>query len=308
MKKLVLILTILILTGCSKDYSKNLYYMDTVIKINLYDVSETEANSAFNEIEDLYKKYESIVNYYDVNSELYKLNHNEDLVISDELINLIKIGEDWYNKSNGLLNINIGSLTKVWHDFRNGEISLPSKDMLDSIDITNNLIIENNRVSGNINIDLGSIAKGYVTELAGKKLEEIGIKYYIINAGGNVKTGSSKKEYYKIGIASPNNTGTFKVVKGSNISVVTSGGYERFMDIDGVRYHHIIDPKTKYPANYVKSVTVIGIDSGVCDALSTILFLMDVDSGKEFIKDYDVDVIWYTNDDNVILSDGFKYE
>ena len=100
----------------------------------------------------------------------------------------------------------------------------------------------------------------------------------------------------------------FYVVKDENISVVTSGGYERFYLYEGVLYHHIIDPKTKYPANYMKSVTVIANDSTLCDLLSTTLFLMSVEDGIEFIKEYEVDVIWYTNNNEIIKSEGFKYE
>ncbi len=309
MKKIFLFLTLLfVITGCNNQeyYSKNLFYMDTVINIKIYSNNKRKVEQAFQEIENLYQKYEQITNFYDENSELSKLNQDINTNISDELWQLIKIGADWYDKSNGLLNINIGNLTKLWHDFRENPQELP-----DVSDIKiNNLNIDNNKITNEkVSIDLGSIAKGYVTELAGNYLENNGLEYYIINAGGNVKVGKSHKGYYNIGIASPiNQNETFEIIKGENISVVTSGGYERFIEYDGNLYHHIIDPNTKYPANFVKSVTVIGKDSKTCDALSTILFLMDVEAGKEFIKDYDVDVIWFTNDNEIIKSDGFSYE
>lgn len=309
MKRVIMfIIIVLTLTGCNNQeyYSKNLFYMDTVINIKIYDNNEERVNEAFEQIENLYQKYENLTNFYDENSELSKLNNDVNTDISDELWQLIKIGVDWYDKSHGLLNINIGNLTKVWHDFRENPIELPN---VEDIEI-NKINIEDDKITNDkVSIDLGSIAKGYVTELAGNYLEDNGLEYYIINAGGNVKTGKSHKGYYNIGIASPiNPTETFEIVKGENISVVTSGGYERFYEYEGVLYHHIIDPNTKYPANNMKSVTVIGEDSGICDALSTILFLMDIDEGKEFIKDYDVDVIWFTNDNEIIKSDGFRYE
>ena len=309
MKKIIILLSlILFLTGCNNReyYSKNLFYMDTVINIKIYDNDINKVNKAFTDLDNLYQKYEQITNFYDKNSELSKLNNNVDINISDELWQLIKIGNDWYYKSNGLLNINIGNLTKVWHDFRENQDELPNVENI-TIDKLN---IENEKITNKeVAIDLGAIAKGYVTELAGNYLEENGLEYYIINAGGNVKTGKSHKGYYNIGIASPvNQNETFEIVKGENISVVTSGGYERFYEYDGVLYHHIIDPNTKYPANYMKSVTVIGKDSSECDALSTILFLMSIEEGKEFIKDYDVDVVWFSNANEIIKSDGFRYE
>lgn len=309
MKKIIILLSlILFLTGCNNQeyYSKNLFYMDTVINIKIYDNDINKVNKAFTDLDNLYQKYEQITNFYDKNSELSKLNNNVDINISNELWQLIKIGNDWYYKSNGLLNINIGNLTKVWHDFRENQDELPNVENI-TIDKLN---IENEKITNKeVSIDLGAIAKGYVTELAGNYLEENGLEYYIINAGGNVKTGKSHKGYYNIGIASPvNQNETFEIVKGENISVVTSGGYERFYEYDGVLYHHIIDPNTKYPANYMKSVTVIGKDSSECDALSTILFLMSIEEGKEFIKDYDVDVVWFSNANEIIKSDGFRYE
>ena len=313
MKKL-LILLILLLTGCSnKYYSKNFFYMDTVINIKLYDISEKKANEAFEEIDDLYSKYENITNFYSENSELYNLNNTnteEYIKISNELYELIEIGLDWYNKSNGLLNINIGSLTQIWHDFRNQSISFPTLEQLNNIDISIDKIkLKDNKIlNSDFKIDLGSITKGYVTEKAGVYLENKGINYYIINAGGNVKVGKSDKGYYNIGIASPiNSNEIFYSIKDENISVVTSGGYERFYEYNDTLYHHIINPNTRYPANYMKSVTIIGKNSGICDALSTILFLMDIDSGKEFIKDFDVSVIWFSNENEVIKSENFKY-
>ena len=309
MKKIIILLSlILFLTGCNNQeyYSKNLFYMDTVINIKIYDNDINKVNKAFTDLDNLYQKYEQITNFYDKNSELSKLNNNVDINISDELWQLIKIGNDWYYKSNGLLNINIGNLTKVWQDFRENQDELPNVENI----TFDKLNIENEKITNKeVSIDLGAIAKGYVTELAGNYLEENGLEYYIINAGGNVKTGKSHKGYYNIGIASPvNQNETFEIVKGENISVVTSGGYERFYEYDGVLYHHIIDPNTKYPANYMKSVTVIGKDSSECDALSTILFLMSIEEGKEFIKDYDVDVVWFSNANEIIKSDGFRYE
>ena len=311
MKKIVLILLLILLTGCNKNeyYTENLFYMDTVVNIKIYNKDKEKVDKAIKEIDKIYSKYQNIVNYYDEESELYKLNNKQINTVSDELYELIKIGVDWYYKTNGLLNINIGPVSEIWHDFRNGIIDFPTDNILNkNISIDNLELLENNQIINDSSIDLGSFAKGYVTELAGDYLESIGLDYYIINAGGNVKVGKSHKGYYKIGIKSPNDNSNFYIVNGENISVVTSGGYERFYECNGTTYHHIIDPVTKYPANYVKSVTVIGEDSTLCDILSTTLFLMNVEDGKEFIKDLDVSVIWYTLDNEIIKSDGFKYE
>lgn len=311
MKKIILIL-LLLLTGCSKEIkpiTKNLFYMDTLINIKIYETDTKKVDDAINYIDNLYKKYDEITNFYNENSELSKLNNSKQLTISNELYDLIEIGIEYYNKSNGLFNINMGGVSKIWHNFRENPTNLPTEQLNIDISIYNIKLLDNNTIINNgFSIDLGALVKGYVTELAGKYLEENGLNNYIINAGGNVKVGKSHKGYYTIGIANPNKNESIMTVKGENISVVTSGGYERFYEYNGIFYHHIIDPNTRYPANYMKSVTVIGKDSGLCDILSTTLFLMDIEKGKEFIKDYDVSVIWYTLDNEIIKSEGFNYE
>ena len=155
---------------------------------------------------------------------------------------------------------------------------------------------------------MGAIAKGYATEKVGEYLKEKGISKFIINAGGNVLVGEHyDNSKYKIGLEKPDQTKEiYKVLKLNNTSVVTSGGYERFYTYEGKTYHHIIDYNTMYPANYFKSVTVITKDSGLADTLSTSLFLMSVEDGKKLIKDLDVDVIWYTIDDEIIKTEGIK--
>lgn len=304
MKKILIL--ILLLTGCqSKEYSKKLYYMDTVINIKIYNVSEKKADKAFEDLENLYKKYDEITNMYSIKSELNNLKSYMDM--SDELYELIEYGASWYDKSNGLLNINIGGVTKIWHDFRETGI-FPNFNLLEQVNI-DKIILKDKQITNEFfNIDLGAIAKGYVTQKAGKYLEDNDIFYYIIDAGGNVKVGKSNKGYYNIGIADPDSSGIFMKIKSENVSVVTSGGYERFYEYNGMKYHHIIDPNTLYPANYMKSVTVIANDSALADVMSTTLFLMDIESGQEFIKDYDVDVIWYTFDNEIIKSYEDKYE
>ncbi len=310
MKKILILLSILLLTGCSeKEITKNLFYMDTFINIKIYSNDTKKVNEAIEYIDTLYNKYDKMTNFYDNNSELSNINNNSNYKVSNELKELLNFGIDWYDKSNGKLNIAMGNVTKVWHDFRENLNDFPNSDDLNQNTNINDLIIKDNDViNKGVKIDLGSISKGYVTEIAGKYLESIGLDKYIINAGGNVKVGKSIKGNYKIGIASPNKDDNMIIINGENISVVTSGGYERYIEYNNSQYHHIISPDTLYPANYMKSVTVIGKDSSICDALSTTLFLMSIEEGKKFIEDFDVDVIWYSNDNQIIKSEGFKYE
>ena len=317
MKKylIILIVCLLFLTGCvNKTQSKDLFYMDTVINVKLYNISTNKANDMFNEIEDLYRTYDTLTDRYDEDSLLYKINNDnfKELKIDSKLYDLIKYGKDFYLKSNHLFNINLGSVIDLWRVARNHN-ELPNIKDLKKIDTDINQIElkpDNIIVNHNQNIDLGGIAKGYTTNLAANLLKDNGVNQFIINAGGNVAVGDAYNGlYYRVGVQSPNDSSLFITLKINNKAIVTSGGYERYYEIRGVKYSHIINPKTLYPSNYMKSVTIISDDSALADLLSTTLFLMPVEEGKEFIKDYQVEVIWYTNDNQIIKTDGVsQYE
>jgi 1,2-diacylglycerol-3-alpha-glucose alpha-1,2-glucosyltransferase len=305
----------------NKEYSRDMYYMDTVINVKVYTTDENRANKTLDEVEKLYKDYHLLTNKYDKNSELYKINHNdskdETIEIDPRLYKLIKYGLDWYDKSDGRLNINIGGVTDIWKKYRDAGSGVPTDKELEEvdIDIKNIKLLDNNKIKNtHPNIDLGAISKGYTTEEAAKLIELMGIKAYIINAGGNVRVGDyyNKTGSYLIGIASPykDNNNLLSSVRLTNKAVVTSGSYQRYYEYKGKTYGHIIDPKTRKPANNMVGVTVISSDSAKADALSTILFIMDIEEGQKLVNsDKDLDAIWafYEDDggERDVISDNF---
>lgn len=296
-------------------YSKDLFYMDTIINVKFYCSDKDKASSIMNEIDNIYREYHELTdryNSYDINN-VFFINNNDssskEVVLDSRLYDLIKYAYDFGLKSNGLFDINMGGVIDVWKKYRDIGEGIPSLDELKKANKKNDIVLlgDNKLLNNHPNIDLGGVSKGYTTQKVGDYLESVGIKYYLINAGGNVLAGSSyNKPYYKIGIQSPDKNGISYVLNSSNLSVVTSGGYERNYFYNGEIYHHIISPKTLFPTNYMKSVTVVSHDSGLSDLLSTTLFLMDVDSGKEFLKDYDAEAMWILNDNSIVKSEGFS--
>lgn len=296
------------------EYTKNIYYMDTYINVKIYASSRT-AKNALNEVENIYKEYHELTdryNHYDGIINVYDIYNNdledETLTIDSKLYDILEYADNW-NKTYYKFNIEMGSIIDIWKKYRDSGEGIPTIDELKNITTTELVLLGDNKILNNHpNLDLGSIAKGYATEIAGDYLESVGIDEYLINAGGNVKAGNAyEKEYYKIGIQSPvQNSELLTIVNGTNISVVSSGGYERNYEYNGKTYHHIIDPDTLFPSEYMKGVTVITKDSALGDLLSTALFLMSVEDGQEFIKDYDVEVIWYTNDNEIVRSENFS--
>lgn len=295
--------------------------MDTYISIKINtNKSSTKAKDILDGVNDIYNKYQKLTDVYDENSDLSYINNNDSkdkyITIDKDLYNMISLALTWYDKSDGLFNINMGSIIKVWKKYRDNGSGIPSiKELKNtgSIDINNIKLIDNNKIENTKpNIDLGAISKGYATKEVGEYLKENGIKSYIINAGGNVLVGKNKnKKFYSIGIENPlDKSNIYQIVKGNNIAVVTSGGYERFYEYNGKKYHHIIDPNTLFPANNMLSVTVISSNSALADILSTTLFLMNPDDAIKLVNSLDdVECIIYLDKDNIIKSKGInKYE
>ena len=305
-----------------QEYSKNIFYLDTYINVKIFDNDRKSAENALTEVEKIYSKYHKLTdryNAYDGITNVYTINNNNleisELTIDKELYDLISFGIDCYDKTNGLININIGEVVDIWKKYRDSKNGIHTIDELKSADINidNIVLLSDNKIANNnSNIDLGAIAKGYVTEIAGDYLESIGFDKYIINAGGNVLVGSHYKDgLYNIGIENPNNNSDiYKIITGNNITLTTSGNYQRYYEYEGVKYHHIINPNTLYPSNYMKSVTVINKSGKLGDMLSTALFMMSIEDGRKLLENYpDTEVIWYTIDDLIIKSKGFsKYE
>ena len=317
LKKILIVILLLVLVSLIllfidkssyKDYTRNYFYFDTYINVKVNTVkSEREMNDIFNDIDYLYDSYhkltdafdsyDGIVNVYYLNN---NLNNNENIEIDTRLANIIKLGIDFYDTTDGLFNVAAGNLTIKWKEFIGSCNTLPSTEELNVNTNINDIKLDGNNYSksNDVKLDLGGIAKGYVTELVGRYLEENDIHSYIINAGGNVMVG---KAY--------NKDDMFTKVKVNNLSIVTSGSYQRYCTLDGINYNHIINPITKYPSNYMKSVTVVGKSSILADIYSTYLFLLPVEDGLKIVNNNsDIEAIWYVDKDNIVRSDNFNYE
>ena len=316
---IIFIIGTLILTKSPlKDYNKNFFYMDTVINVKI-KTNKNNIDEIFNGIDEIYSKYQKLTDYYDSSSAISYINNNtsldEELTIDEDLYKMLELSNTWKEKSNNKFNINLGKVLSIWKDCRDNNKPIPDINLLkDTYNSINEIVLlGNNKIkNNNPSIDLGAISKGYASEKVSNYLKENSITDYIINAGGNVIVGvPSNKDKYSIGIKDPENTNSlFKTIYGKNISVVTSGSYERFYIYDGVKYSHIIDPDTLYPANNFQSVTVISDSSTLADILSTTLFILPLEDGLKLVNSLDnTEAIFYIDKDNIVKSEGFnKYE
>ncbi len=160
-------------------------------------------------------------------------------------------------------------------------------------------------------LDLGATAKGYAVELVSDELRRMGCTEFIISAGGNVSAGSypagEGKRKWTVSVKDPSDTKNYLMKLAiENMSVVTSGNYERYRMYDGVRYHHIIDPKTLAPSNHFSAVTVIAESSADADIYSTAIFSMPYDQGLAFASDKGLAVLWVMPDGKLKYTDSFE--
>lgn len=310
----------LFICGCSNDEivktTKNYFYMDTMISISLWE----DNTSAFSEIELLYETYHNLTSRYDYLDliNVYYINNvleiNEIVTIDNRLYDILSYAKEVYELTSKNVNIALGNVIDVWSSHKLDN-TLPTYDELStsgSVELDDLILLDNNQIMklSDISLDLGSISKGYTTELIKDILKKYEIDIYLINAGGNVLVGNHyDNDLYKIGLENPeDNLDIYKILNLENKAVVTSGSYERNYEYNGVIYHHIIDNETYFPMNYFKGVTVIADDSALADVLSTYLFSISYEDGLEYIStlENDIDIIWFIDNDNIKITEGIS--
>ncbi len=291
----------------SKPHSYTFYAFDTFVNLTLYGKN---ADAVADNAEKLIIKLENELSLYRSGSITDKINSadvGEAVEVSAEYAGILRTALNVSEKSGGAFDITIRPLSMLW-DVKN-RTSPPSDDEIavaKKLVGYENLILTENTVTkqSDLKIDLGGIAKGYAADKLKELLVSSGIKKGIINMGGNVCTIGSKNktEGWNIGICNPSDPSqVICSTKASDMSVVTSGGYQRYFEYSGRKYHHIISPHTGYPADSsLASVSVICESSMLGDALSTAAFVLGKEEGETLIKSFAAKGI-------IIFSDGEVY-
>lgn len=328
------------MAGCDKKPKLNKFsdyyfdYFDTVTTIVGYEENEEDFKAVCEEIKALlneyhrlftiYNRYEGLNNLVTIN-DLVDGKHTE-VTVDEKIIDMLTFAKEMYAKTNGNVNIAMGSVLKIWHIYRNEGLDDPSNAQLPPMEKleeaakhTNieNLIIDSEKntvylADPEMSLDVGAIAKGYAAEKIAEYLENKGITGYLLNLGGNVRTiGDTGEKPWNVGIENPDTANEekpyieFLHLQGE--SLVTSGTYQRFYVVNGENYHHIIDPATLMPGTKYRSVSVLTDDSGLGDAMSTALFLMSYEDGLALVKSMpNVEAMWVMPDGEQRYSDGFK--
>ena len=332
----ILILQSLALSSCAKKNKYTSYsfdHFDTVTTIVGYEKDQKTfdevSKSIMGELEeyhklfDIYNGYEGINNLYTIN--LLVDGEHRVTEVDIRIIDMLTYAKEMYYKTDGCVNVAMGGLLSVWHNYREAGENDPASAELPPIDTLRtaavasdieDLIIdaENRTVfisDPDMLIDVGAVAKGYAVEKIAEQLESEGIDGYVINVGGNVRTIGSRGDgrVWQTGIENPSDDGeAYLALLGlRGEALVTSGSYQRYYTVDGKDYHHIIDPETLMPSERYVSVSVVSKSSAEADALSTALFCMDIEDGKRILESFEgVYVMWVESDGDIHYSDGFE--
>ncbi|MBQ3533851.1 MAG: FAD:protein FMN transferase [Clostridia bacterium] len=295
------------LTACggAQKYTADTFAFDTVISLVAYCDSEeqfqTIRKAAFDRIQELHKKFD-IYNEYEGMNNLCTVNRlaGQPVEVDKEISDLIlNASRGWYHQTDGRVNIAQGKLYGLWRQARETGI-LPTDEAIREAMAhgrIEDVVIGKKDGSRTITLkdpemalDVGAVAKGYAAQQAAMAAAEAGGESFAISAGGNVVVwGDIKGRPWNVGIRDPRSedpNAYITTVEASYTSLVTSGGYERNLVVDGKEYCHIIDPKTGYPADYVLSATAIHFNSDEADLYSTAMFLMTPEEAMEFAEKY----------------------
>ncbi|MBO4309658.1 MAG: FAD:protein FMN transferase [Lachnospiraceae bacterium] len=302
---LAILIAAFLMNKSPKSITKEGYYFDTYVNLTVYSKKDAKY---LDECLKMCQRYENLFSRTIEGSDIYNINHSsgKSVEVDEETYILLKEALEFCEKTNGAADITIAPLTDAWGFNKNAAFvnEKPSDEdiakALNKVDYKCVKLEEGYKVrldNPDAAIDLGFIAKGYIADRLREYLVSKNVKSAIISLGGNIVVIGTKIDGsdYNIGIKDPdNNENILGSVKVNDKSVVTSGTYERYVEYDGVRYHHILDTLTGYPVdNGIKSVTIVSDSSAEGDALSTICLILGEEKSKDILEEYDAKAIFY---------------
>jgi len=313
----LLVLSVLLVTGCKQPardvYRQQLFAFGTLIEITLYGVEEDRARRAVQAVDAMYQRQHRDWHAWQ-HGLLTDLNQaiatGKSIRTDPSIINLIQLGQGFEHSSGGLFNPAIGNLLMLWGFQQDDAAQGPppsEKDIrrwLDSAPSSLQVQFEGQLVRSSnpaVSLDFGGFAKGYSVGKAVEMLQQRGIDNLIVNAGGDLCVrGKRGDRPWRVGIRQPDSSGILASIEleGSGC-IFTSGNYERFYDYNGRRYHHILDPRSGYPAVKTVSVTVMAEDPTLADAAATALFVAGPDNWEEVASRMDIQDVLLIDERNV---------
>ena len=329
MKRLLwLVGALLLLSGCGTGMQRYeaTYWdvFDTVTTVSGYAAVQAEFDAAAREIHDALLEYHRLYNIYESYDGLRNLKTVNDqagigpVPVDERILSLLQFAQTAWTETGSRVNAAMGSVLALWHDAREQALedpdraALPDRSALEEAALHTDLsALELDLEAGtafltdpDMALDVGALAKGYAVEQVAAAAPD----HFLISVGGNVCATGPKPDGtpWTVAVENPDGGDFLKLLYAEDRSVVTSGDYQRFFELDGVRYHHIIDPDTLEPAAYWRSVTVVADSSAAADCLSTALFTLPQAEGQRLLDQWGAEALWIGRDGAQVMSPGFS--
>lgn len=318
-KKLAALLLAGILTGCSapaeemqQPVERSLFAMNTYMTFTAYG---EDAQAALQEAEECIQQVEGLWSVTDEDSEIYQANHSggQPVTVSEETAQIISFALEMAQRTGGALDPTIYPVLTAW-GFTTDSKQVPSQQRITRL--LEQVGYDRIRLNGTeltvpdgMELDLGAVGKGYTADLVTEILRRHGVSSALISLGGNIQAIGSRPDGsdWRLGIRAPWESGNLGVLTVSDAAVVTSGGYENYFDDEqGNIYWHILDPSTGYPADSgLQSVTIVGREGKMCDALSTALFVMGAQSAEQYWRENGgFEMLLVTDSGEILITEG----
>lgn len=329
MKRLLwLVGALLVLSGCGTGMQRYeaTYWdvFDTVTTVSGYAAVQAEFDAAAREIHDALLEYHRLYNIYESYDGLRNLKTVNDqagigpVPVDERILSLLQFAQTAWTETGSRVNAAMGSVLALWHDAREQALedpdraALPDRSALEEAALHTDLsALELDLEAGtafltdpDMALDVGALAKGYAVEQVAAAAPD----HFLISVGGNVCATGPKPDGtpWTVAVENPDGGDFLKLLYAEDRSVVTSGDYQRYFELDGVRYHHIIDPDTLEPAAYWRSVTVVAESSAAADCLSTALFTLPQAEGQRLLDQWGAEALWIGRDGAQVMSPGFS--
>ncbi len=304
-------------------HERTFFVMDTMVDVILWTAKDrSEVADIFSQVDDELQRLHAIFSAFEDDSDVAKISDAagiEPVQVQPETLEVIQAALDYADMTDGKFDITLAPVLRLYTFGEDARV--PTQQEIDEkLPLVDYSLVEVDMQAGTVflpqpgmRLDLGGIAKGYVVDVATDMLRDLGVETGVVNAGGDISFVGPKYDGtpWRIGIKDPtrHRTHQFAVIELEGGAIVTSGDYERYVEQDGVRYHHIIDPADGQPARSCKSVTIVAPNAMLADLLSTAVFVMGPEAGMALVESLEgVEALIWDAQDQVHASSGLDWE
>jgi thiamine biosynthesis lipoprotein len=329
---LLILLALLLLVGGvsflyqhrTREYASEQFLMDTLVTIRVYgndpEVLKAAVAAAYAEmhrIADLADRFPPPGTPECQVSDVCRINEQAGILpvrVDADTLAMLALAKKYHDLSAGAFDVTIGPVMDLWGFAGNNPHVPPLASIVEALKLVDYQRLQVNALEQTVflqtvgmKLDLGAVAKGYATEKALQALIQYGVKKALIDAGGNIRVlgTNARNAPWRIGIKDPRKEAALvAVIALADAAAVTSGDYYRYFEVDGQRYHHIIDPRSGYPARENRSVTVISKDAGLADVLSTAFFVLKGEEAVALAEKIGIDLFLVSAEGRILHTSG----